>query len=104
MLQTLSIWLVVVAFAGAGIFNAVGTAATQADFVRWGYPAWWCRFTGAAEVVVAAMIAVPATRMSGLVAGAVIIAAAAVTVLRHRDFKHLAPIGLFVALLVVANQ
>ena len=50
MLHVLSIWLLVVAFFGAGVFNAIGTPATKASFVRWGYPQWWCRLTGGLEI------------------------------------------------------
>ncbi|MDT8263592.1 hypothetical protein RQ832_10070 [Roseomonas sp. DSM 102946] len=49
MLHTLSIWPLVGAFFGVGLFNAIGTPATQSKFVRWGYPKrWW--FTCAAHV------------------------------------------------------
>jgi hypothetical protein len=34
-------WLLAFAFTGAGIFNAMGGAVVQAQFLRWGYPAWW---------------------------------------------------------------
>ena len=51
----------------------------------------------------AVLVAVPVTRGVGLILGAVIIAAAVLTVLRHREFSHLAPLGLFVALLVPAE-
>jgi hypothetical protein len=30
-------WLLAFAFAGAGLFNAIGGAAVQAGFIRWGY-------------------------------------------------------------------
>ena len=103
MLHTLSIWLSVAAFFGAGLFNAIGTPATQRDFVRWGYPAWFCRVTGALEVASAVMIALPVTRTLGLILGAIIIAAAVLTVLRRREFSHLAPLGLFVTLLALAE-
>ncbi|MBE7211193.1 MAG: DoxX family protein [Gluconacetobacter diazotrophicus] len=103
MLPTLSIVLLAVLFAGAGLFNAVGTAATRRDFVRWGYPAWWCRVTGAAELVTALLLAVPAARPAGLVLGALILLAALLAVLRHRGFAHLAPIGLFAVLLVLTR-
>ena len=46
MLHIFSIWLLALAFFGAGLFNAVGTPGTRSDFLRWGYPAWWCRVTG----------------------------------------------------------
>ncbi len=38
MLHSIVVWLLVVAFFGAGLFNAIGTRATQDDFARWGYP------------------------------------------------------------------
>ena len=102
MLGTLAIWLAVIAFVGAGLVNAIGTPATQESFVRWGYPRWWCRVTGALEMSVAILIALPVTRGLGLVFGTAIVAAAALTVLRHREFAHLAPLTLFAALLTLA--
>ena len=103
MAHALSIWLLVAAFFGAGAFNAIGTAATRSGFARWGYPRWWRLLTGGLEIMSAALIALPATRLVGLALGTVIIAAAIVTVLRHRDFSHLAPLSVFVALIAVAT-
>ena len=91
MLHVVVVWLLVVAFFGAGLFNAIGTRATQDDFARWGYPRWWCRVTGGLEIVSA-----------GMALGAIIIAIAIVTVLRRREFSHTAPLGVFAALLVLA--
>ena len=103
MSHAIVFWLPVVAFFGAGLFNAVGMRATQDDFARWGYPRWWCRVTGGLEIVTAALIALPVTRGVGLILGAAIIAAALSTVLRRREYVHLAPLSLFVALLVLAE-
>jgi len=102
MLHTASLWLLVAAFFGAGLFNAIGTTGTKSDFVRWGYPAWWCRVTGGLEMLTAVLIALPATRLAGVILGAIIVVVAVVTVVRHRDLSHLAPLGLFAALLVLA--
>jgi Ni/Fe-hydrogenase subunit HybB-like protein len=49
----------------------------------------------------AILIAFPASRGIGLVCGAIIIGAALVTVLRRREYLHVAPLSLFVALLVL---
>ena len=103
MLHIVSTCLVVAAFFGAGLFNVFGTLATRRTFARWGYPPWWRHLTGGLEMATAILVAMPATRGAGLILGAVIIAAAAVTVLRGRNFSHLAPIGLFLALLAVAQ-
>jgi len=103
MVNTLSVWLLVAGFLGAGLVNAIGTAATRSDFARWGYPRWWGRFTGGLEMVSAVLIALPVSRVVGLALGAAIIAAAVLTVLRHREFKHLAPLGVFVAVIALAG-
>ena len=103
MLHVLTIWLPAAGFFGAGLFNAIGTPATRSSFVRWGYPAWWCRVTGGLEMATAVLMALPGSRELGLVLGAGIIAVAILTVLRRREFSHLAPLGLFVALLVLAR-
>jgi membrane-bound metal-dependent hydrolase YbcI (DUF457 family) len=104
MVHTLSVWLLVAALFGAGVFNAIGTSGTQRDFARWGYPRWWNILTGGLEIISAVLIALPASRMVGLALGAVIIAAAVMTVLRHRDFSHLVPLSVFVALIVLAAE
>ncbi len=103
MLHAFSIWVLVAGFFGAGLFNAIGTPATRSGFVRWGYPAWWCRLTGALEMVSAVLIALDVMRGAGLILGAVIVAAAVLTVLRHREFPHLVPLSVFVALLALAE-
>ncbi len=102
MLHGVMVWLLVVAFFGAGLFNAIGTRATQDDFARWGYPRWWCRVAGGLEIAGAALIALPAGRGIGMALGSIVIAAATATILRRREFSHLAPLGLFAALLVLA--
>lgn len=103
MLHTIFIWLVVSGFAGAGLVNAIGPAAQQESFVRWGYPRWWCRTTGLLELATAGLVAFPATQTAGLLIGAIIIAAAAFTVVRNQEFSHLVPIGIFVVGLVAAS-
>ena len=51
----------------------------------------------------AVLIALPASCVVGLTLGAVIVAAAVLTVLRHRDFWHLVPLSVFVALIALAT-
>jgi hypothetical protein len=102
MIHALSIWLLVAAFFGAGVFNAIGTRTTREGFVRWGYPSWWHLITGGLEILSAFLIALPVGRGAGLVLGTTIIAAALVTVLRHREYLDLAPPGVFLALIALA--
>ena len=89
---TLLAWLLSLAFLGAGVVNAAGSAAIKDDFVRWGYPRWWNLVTGGLEVLVAALIALPAARVAGLVLGAAICVAAIATVLRCREYGHVSPV------------
>lgn len=96
-------WFLAAAFLGAGMFNAIGAFGVRASFIRWGFPGWWCRVTGALEIVVAVLVAFRASRQAGLILGAIIIASAILTVVRRRDFSHLAPLGLFAVLLAVAE-
>ena len=70
MAHALSVWLLVAGFFGAGLFNAIGTSATQGDFVRWGYPRWWNVLTGGLEILCAGLIALPVSRMSPRSCGA----------------------------------
>lgn len=102
MVHFIMIGLVVAAFLGAGVFNAIGTAATNRDFARWGYPDWWNMVTGGIEIICAGLIALPLTRVAGLALAAVIIVAAVGTVLRYRDFSHLPPLALFAVLIGLA--
>ena len=101
MIHLITTWVLIAAFTGAGIVNALGTAGTRANLIRWGYPRWWCHLTGALEVAVAILIALPLTRVIGLILGSMIIGVAILTVLRHRDYSHLAPLALFIVLLVL---
>jgi len=103
MVHALSIWLLVAGFFGAGLLNAIGTPTIQSDFARWGYPRWWGRFTGGLEMMSALLIAIPVSRIVGLALGAVIIATAVLTVLRHRDFRHLVPLSVFVVVIALAQ-
>lgn len=98
MIHLLPLALLVAAFAGAGLYNLIGSPAARATFLRLGYPAWWCRVTGMMEIVCAALLAISSTRGAGLVLGTLIVVAALLSVLRQRELSHLAPLGLFLAL------
>ena len=58
--------------------------------------------TGGLEMMSAVLIALPASPMVGLALGAIIIAAAVLIVLRHREFSHLVPLGAFVTVIALA--
>ncbi len=91
-------WLLAFALAGAGIVNATGGAAVQADFIRWGYPRWWNIVTAAVEILGAGLIVLPETRVWGLVIEAMVLVAAIATVTWRGDYKHLPPAVVLTAL------
>jgi hypothetical protein len=104
MVHTFSIWLLAAGFFGAGLFNAIGAEKIKSGFARWGYPRWWNVLTGGLEIVSAVLIVLPVSRIFGLALGAAIIAAAVFTVLRHREFSHLVPLSIFVALIALTEM
>lgn len=89
MMHTVLTWLLVAGFLIAGLVNAIGTAGTQSGFVKWGFPHWWGRVTGGLEILSAVLMMFSASRFVGVALGAIILAAAVITVLRHRDYSHL---------------
>jgi hypothetical protein len=52
-------------------------------------------------ILSAILIALPSGRAAGLGLGAIIIVVASLTVLRHREYVHLAPLGMFLALIAL---
>lgn len=92
-------WLLAVAFTGAGIANAAGGTTIREQFQRWGYPAWWNFVTAAIEVLGAALIVLPETRIWGLALGALVMIAALATVIWRREYKHLPPCVVFAVLI-----
>ena len=102
MIHAMPIWLLVAGFFGAGVFNTIGTPSTQKDFVRWGYPSWWCRVTGLLEISIAVIIAIPLSRTVGLGLGGAVIAVAAMTVVRHREYANLIPASIFMTMIALA--
>jgi hypothetical protein len=98
-LASVMAWLLALAFAGAGFFNAIGGPAVKAEFVSWGYPSWWNLVTAAVELLSAALIVFPDTRMGGLALATAVLVAALATVIWRRAYQHLPP-GLALAALV----
>jgi hypothetical protein len=55
------------------------------------------------EIMIAVLIALPASRVVGLALRAVIIPTAVMTILRHRDLSYLLPLSVFVGLIALAE-
>jgi membrane protein HdeD len=74
---------------GAGAVNFVGPKSVRDSFVRWGYPAGFHRVTGGLEAIAGLLLLIPATSRAGAIGSVVILTAAVITLIRHRDWGHL---------------
>ena len=85
-------WLPValgVVMIGAGVVNFIGPKSVRDSFVRWGYPAGFHRVTGGLEAIAGLLLLVPATRWAGAIGSVAILMAAALTLIRCREWGHL---------------
>jgi uncharacterized membrane protein YphA (DoxX/SURF4 family) len=88
----IAVWLPIVlgiVMIGAGTVNLVGPESVRDSFARWGYPAGFHRVTGGLEVTAGALLLIPATSRAGAIGSVAILLAAGMTLIRHRDWKHL---------------
>jgi uncharacterized membrane protein YphA (DoxX/SURF4 family) len=90
--KLIAAWLPIVlgvVMIGAGVANFVGPRSVRDSFARWGYPAGFHRVTGGLEVTAGLLLLIPATSRVGAIGSVAILLAAVVTLVRHRDWKHL---------------
>jgi hypothetical protein len=57
-------------------------------YLKWGYPSWFHFVTAALELTTAVCLAFAGTRLVGVVLGCLIMAAAVITVVAHRDYPR----------------
>lgn len=74
---------------GAGVVNFAGPGSVRDSFARWGYPAGFHRVTGGLEAMAGLLLLVPATSRAGAIGSCVILLAAVMTLIRHRNWTHL---------------
>ncbi len=90
-------------FVVGGTANMLASEATRADYLRWGYPAWFHYVTAALELTAAVLIAFPRTRLAGSVLAALIMLSAAATLVVNAEYTNaIAP--LIVLVLVAINR
>ncbi len=88
-------------FAFGGVANLIGPRTIVEDFVRWGYPRRFHLVTGALELVTAALLLSPMTRMAGAVLAICIMGAAVATLVFHREYGHALPALVVIGLTVL---
>ena len=90
--KLIAAWLPIVlgvVMIGAGVVNFVGPRSVRDSFARWGYPAGFHRVTGGLEVTAGLLLLIPATSRVGAIGSVAILLATVMTLIRHRDWKHL---------------
>ena len=90
------------AFFLGGVINASGRTAVREEFVRYGYPPWWCWVTAILEIATAVLLVLRPTFAMGAALGACIMVAAIVAVVRAGNVRQIAPPAVFLLLLIIA--
>jgi len=85
----------------AGFLNIIAPEPLRADYLRWGYPGWFHYATGALEWSSAVLLIRHGTRKAGAMLGGLIMGAAIMTLLLHREWLHAIFPALFFFVLVV---
>ena len=98
-IPTIIAWLLAAAFLAGGIVNLLGGKSVREDFRRWGYPDGFHLVPGLLQLIAAVLILFPSSRLYGLALAAFVCAAAAVTLIRTREYSHLPPSFMLLAII-----
>jgi uncharacterized membrane protein YphA (DoxX/SURF4 family) len=82
---TIIVAVLMAVFLVAGTINLSGKGTVKADFARWGFPAGFNLVCGGLEIVGAALLLSPSTRLWGLALLGAIMAGAIFSLLRNRE-------------------
>ncbi|KQV83390.1 DoxX family protein [Rhizobium sp. Root1220] len=94
--------LAAAAFLLGAVINASGSKAVREEFVRYGFPSWWCWITAILEFLTTVLLVLRPTFAFGVALGACIMVAAVIAIIRARDFRHIPPPSVFLLLLIIA--
>ncbi|SLN19364.1 hypothetical protein ROA7450_00616 [Roseovarius albus] len=96
------IWFLVAFFVVGTLTNGIGPKKIRESYAKWGYPSWFRYVTSALEFAVAVLLIFPETRLFGAGLGMMIMLAAAATLLRAKEYAHLAgPVVIFILTAIV---
>lgn len=90
------------AFLFGSVVNATARKPIREEFVRYGFPWWWCWVTALLEFTTAVLLVLRPTFTVGVALGVCIMVTAIVAVVRARDFAHILPPAAFLLLLLIA--
>ncbi len=90
------------AFLAGSVINATALKPIREEFVRYGFPWWWCWVTALLELLTAFLLVIGSTFAIGAALGGCIMVAAIFAVIWARDFRRILPPAIFLLLLLVA--
>jgi len=99
-LQDLAFYCVTGVFLLAGLVNLSGSPVVRAAYRAWDYPTNFYRVVGSIELIVALFLALPQTRIWGVILGGFIAFFSVVTLLKHHLYAWSVPVMLLLAALV----
>jgi uncharacterized membrane protein YphA (DoxX/SURF4 family) len=90
-------------FLFSGISKVAGTSPMADRFLYWGYPQWFLLVVGAAEILGAALLAIPKTAFYGAAVLGVVMAGAIFTHVRHTEWFPAMFVAIITFLLVMVG-
>jgi hypothetical protein len=96
-------WILGAFFIVGGLVNGIAPRNTRADYLRWGYPAWFHYVAAILEPATAGLLFFPVTRVAGAALGAADMSAAIATVVRNREYAHAIAPAIVLVLTILAG-
>lgn len=91
------------AFLIGAVVNASARKPIREEFVRYGFPWWWCWVTALLEFTTVVLLLMRPTFMLGVVLGVCIMVAAIFAIVRARDYRHIPAPAIFLLLVIAAS-
>ncbi len=96
----IAVYSVTGVFLLAGLVNLSGSSLVRAAYRAWDYPPNFYRVVGAIELAVALFLALPQTRIWGVIPGGAIAFFSTVTLLKHSRYAWALPAMLLLAAMI----
>lgn len=93
-------WSIAALFGASGLLHLLGPRFVREAYDRWNFPRHFHRVTGIIELLTAAFLANPLTRLWGIALAGLTLFVAVVTLLNHRQYAYTVP-GILVMLLLI---
>jgi hypothetical protein len=93
-------WAIAGMFAASALLHLAGPRFVREAYERWNFPRHFHRVTGLIELLTAAFLANPLTRLWGIALAGLTMFVAVATLLNHRQYAYTVP-GILVLLLLI---